>query len=106
MKWIKVTLLVLVVLFCLVLAGIVVALKTIKLDSFRPQIISQIKDSTGLDLAIQKLDWDFSVFKGISLDLEGFALKNVLASYVHAHWASNPLIPLGLIKACLRSKER
>jgi cobyrinic acid a,c-diamide synthase len=33
---------------------------------------------------------------------EGYRLKNVLASYVHAHWASNPAIAEGLVEACAR----
>ncbi len=31
---------------------------------------------------------------------EGYRYKNVLASYVHAHWASNPLVALGFVKTC------
>ena len=31
---------------------------------------------------------------------EGFAWRNVLASYVHAHWASNPSAAAGLVNAC------
>jgi cobyrinic acid a,c-diamide synthase len=37
---------------------------------------------------------------------EGYQLNNVLASYVHAHWASNPSIPAGLIQACVRHRTR
>jgi cobyrinic acid a,c-diamide synthase len=33
---------------------------------------------------------------------EGYRLKNVLASYVHAHWASNPALAGGLIEACVK----
>jgi cobyrinic acid a,c-diamide synthase len=33
---------------------------------------------------------------------EGYRLKNVLASYVHAHWASNPGIGQTLVEACTR----
>jgi len=32
--------------------------------------------------------------------LEGFQINNVLGSYVHAHWASNPSLPLTLVEAC------
>ena len=35
---------------------------------------------------------------------EGYRVGNVLASYVHAHWASNPAIAEALIGACLRSR--
>ena len=33
---------------------------------------------------------------------EGYRLKNVLASYVHAHWASAPALAEGLVAACAR----
>jgi len=33
---------------------------------------------------------------------EGYCLKNVLASYVHAHWASNPRIAERLVEVCAR----
>jgi cobyrinic acid a,c-diamide synthase len=31
---------------------------------------------------------------------EGYRANNVVASYVHAHWASSPLIPAALVQAC------
>jgi cobyrinic acid a,c-diamide synthase len=31
---------------------------------------------------------------------EGYRVKNVIASYVHAHWASNAKVPLALVRAC------
>ena len=34
---------------------------------------------------------------------EGYRLKNVLASYVHAHWASNPRIAERLVEVCTRN---
>jgi cobyrinic acid a,c-diamide synthase len=33
---------------------------------------------------------------------EGYRVANVLASYVHAHWASNPLAARGLVDTCAR----
>jgi cobyrinic acid a,c-diamide synthase len=35
---------------------------------------------------------------------EGYRVGNVLASYVHAHWASNPTVAEALIGACMRSR--
>jgi cobyrinic acid a,c-diamide synthase len=35
---------------------------------------------------------------------EGYRSGNVLASYVHAHWASNPAIAQALVRACIGSR--
>jgi cobyrinic acid a,c-diamide synthase len=37
---------------------------------------------------------------------EGYRVRNVLASYVHAHWASNPGVAAGLVESCARSRAR
>lgn len=37
---------------------------------------------------------------------EGFGTKNVLASYVHAHWASNPAIAEHFVKNCAAHRAR
>jgi cobyrinic acid a,c-diamide synthase len=34
---------------------------------------------------------------------EGWGCGSVLGSYVHAHWASNPLVARGLVESCLRA---
>ena len=36
---------------------------------------------------------------------EGYTVKNTLASYVHAHWASNPTIAERLVDACVRKTQ-
>jgi cobyrinic acid a,c-diamide synthase len=35
---------------------------------------------------------------------EGYRVGNVVASYVHAHWASNPAVAEALVDACIRSR--
>src|ERR1019366_1682771 len=35
---------------------------------------------------------------------EGYRIGNVLASYVHAHWASNPAVAEALVRSCLHSR--
>ena len=36
---------------------------------------------------------------------EGYAAGNVLASYVHAHWASNPDLPANFVRACASARR-
>jgi cobyrinic acid a,c-diamide synthase len=36
---------------------------------------------------------------------EGYQIRRVLASYVHAHWASNPAIPVALVDACCHKQS-
>jgi cobyrinic acid a,c-diamide synthase len=36
---------------------------------------------------------------------EGYCVGNVLASYVHAHWASNPSVARNLVEACARREK-
>jgi cobyrinic acid a,c-diamide synthase len=40
--------------------------------------------------------------RGDHTSLEGYQQGNVLASYVHAHWASNPRIPAHFVERCAR----
>ncbi|WP_437677181.1 cobyrinate a,c-diamide synthase [Sorangium sp. So ce131] len=45
--------------------------------------------------------------RGGQVAREGYWTRSVLASYVHAHWASNPLVPEGLVaSAAAYRKER
>jgi cobyrinic acid a,c-diamide synthase len=44
--------------------------------------------------------------RGGSTHTEGFGPPNVLASYVHAHWASNPLVAEGLVASARAFKEK
>lgn len=37
---------------------------------------------------------------------EGYRSDNLLASYVHAHWASNPSAAAGLVESCVRFRNR
>jgi cobyrinic acid a,c-diamide synthase len=40
--------------------------------------------------------------RGSETTREGYGVGNVVASYVHAHWASNPNVPAQLVHACER----
>ena len=37
---------------------------------------------------------------------EGYRISNPLASYVHAHWASNPSVAQGFVDACAAYARR
>lgn len=41
--------------------------------------------------------------RGGATSLEGYGGDNLVASYVHAHWASNPLIAEGFVQSCRRA---
>jgi cobyrinic acid a,c-diamide synthase len=38
---------------------------------------------------------------GSEASTEGYRINNVLASYIHAHWASNPLVAQGFVDSCV-----
>jgi cobyrinic acid a,c-diamide synthase len=44
--------------------------------------------------------------RGGDVSLEGYQVGNALASYVHAHWASNPLVARGFVESCIRFGRR
>ena len=37
---------------------------------------------------------------------EGYRTGSVIASYVHAHWASNPAVASAFVAACIKARER
>jgi cobyrinic acid a,c-diamide synthase len=37
---------------------------------------------------------------------EGYRRANVIASYVHAHWASNPAVPAAFVQTCAEAADR
>jgi cobyrinic acid a,c-diamide synthase len=44
--------------------------------------------------------------RGGEVTREGYRIGATLASYVHAHWASNPLAARGLVAACVEHAGR
>ena len=44
--------------------------------------------------------------RGGEVTREGYRSANVVASYVHAHWASNPLIPQHFVDACVNRRDK
>jgi len=44
--------------------------------------------------------------RGGDVSREGYRAGNVLASYVHAHWASNPLVARNFVRACSERSRR
>lgn len=40
-----------------------------------------------------------------NVESEGYGCKNILASYVHAHWASNPQIAVNLVNSAIEFKN-
>jgi len=44
--------------------------------------------------------------RGGELFQEGYRRGSTLASYVHAHWASNPLLAQGFVQACATHARR
>jgi len=43
--------------------------------------------------------------RGQEASAEGYRIKNVVASYVHAHWASNPRVAEAFVAACAEPKR-
>ena len=62
---------------------------------FRYSELAATKDAAPLDPA-----YTVTGHAGGEPVADGHRVKNVVASYVHAHWASNPDVPLAFIRAC------
>lgn len=66
----------------------------------------------GHQFRYSSLEWKSSVENSYALTRrrggqrteEGYARANVLGSYVHAHWASNPEMAVSFVQECRRSK--
>lgn len=43
--------------------------------------------------------------RGGEISLEGYRVNDVVASYVHAHWASNERVPMHFVRACAHFRE-
>jgi cobyrinic acid a,c-diamide synthase len=43
---------------------------------------------------------DLTVKRTSAEQLEGYGAGNILGSYVHAHWSSNPEIAEAFVRAC------
>jgi len=43
---------------------------------------------------------------GEDLGCEGFRVHNVLGSYIHLHFGSNPQVPVNFVESCQKFKER
>jgi cobyrinic acid a,c-diamide synthase len=54
--------------------------------------------------ALEEVDHVYSLSGrgGHGVAREGYRVGNVLASYVHAHWASNPGVATGFVESCVR----
>src|SRR5262249_5092703 len=61
----------------------------------------QFRSSTLEGAATEDLAYRIRRRRGGTTELEGYGGDNLLASYVHAHWASNPLCAEGLVAACV-----
>lgn len=60
-----------------------------------------------LELLSSKMPPAFAIRRrrdGVTLE-EGFMLNNVIASYVHAHWSSNPGMAEAMVAACVRASR-
>jgi|SRR5215469_5850201 len=68
---------------------------------FRYSTLETSADARAIDLIYRVAPrWGGAPFS------EGYRTGNVVASYVHAHWASNPKAAEGLVASCARARAR
>lgn len=60
-----------------------------------------------LQLLPQALDQVYHIRRRRTGDTlrEGYQDRNVLASYIHAHWASNPSVAAGFVQSCVEARR-
>ena len=61
--------------------------------------------SPALDPAVVEHVYKLRRRRGDETRVEGYRTHDVLASYVHAHWASNPRIAAELVESCVRRRQ-
>ncbi len=66
----------------------------------------QFRYSRLVDEAASALAYSLRKRRGGETSREGYLAGNVLGSYVHAHWASNPLVAQGFVEACASRAAR
>ena len=76
MKFIKVMLGIVVGLIVIVLVAFIIFLKTIDVNRFRSQITQQMSLALGREVKIDNLSFDFSLLKGIILNVQGLSIAN------------------------------
>jgi cobyrinic acid a,c-diamide synthase len=88
-----------------------VALGYVEVETRRPTILGpaglrfrghQFRYSELASEAIVDAAYSVRRPRGSDVSPEGHQVRNVLASYVHAHWASNPLAAHGFVESCVR----
>lgn len=91
------------------------ALGYVEVETQRPSILGpaglrfrghqfRYSELTGLDAAAECV-YSVRTRSGGDTQPEGYQAGSVLASYVHAHWASNPLAAAGFVAACAAAAE-
>ena len=76
MKTVKIVILVLALVFVFAVVGLIVIIKTLDLNRFKAQIQEEISKSIDRDVSIRNLSFNFSLNRGIILDISGLAVKD------------------------------